>query len=72
LLNYLIAWKGWEFNVENLGEIVGAVSQIVGAAAVLAAFIPQTKAASPILGMIRKGLDLLAFNVLNAKNRKPD
>ena len=43
-------------------------SQIIGAAAILAAVFPKTSGAVPVLHGIRKVLDLLAMNVGNAKN----
>lgn len=53
--------------VNNAGDIVGAASSIVGGASVLAAMLPTPKASAWLSGL-RRLLDLVAFNIANAKN----
>jgi len=51
--------------------IIQAASYIIAGAAGLAALFPQAKDANSALGLIRKGIDLFALNVGNAKNAPP-
>lgn len=52
------------------GAVISFLLSIVGAASVLAAALPQPKEGS-VWNWIRKPLDFIAANILNAKNAAP-
>ena len=54
----------------KVGEWIDVASNIVAAAAVLAAVLPVPQKLTAGLGIVRKIVDLLAFNFGNAKNKK--
>ena len=49
-------------------DVVASVTQVVGAAAMLAAYLP-TPASGPLV-VLRGVLDVVGHNILNAKNAK--
>lgn len=55
--------------VENLPEIIEVVSQVIAAAAILAAVLGKPKH-SGFLCDLRRVLDLVALNIKNARNAK--
>jgi hypothetical protein len=55
------------FLVSNAGTIVQGAAEIVGGAAVVAAVLPTPRASAWLSGL-RRLLDLIAFNIGNAKN----
>lgn len=60
------------FTLENIMNWLSVAGQVVGAAAAVAAIVPQAKGAGPIIQTARQVLDVVALNVNNAKNaRKP-
>lgn len=54
--------------IENIGTIYVVASSVVGTAAVIASVTPTPKD-DEWVARVRKLLDLLAFNVGNARNR---
>lgn len=55
----------------NIAQYFDIITNVVAVAAAIAAITPTPKD-DGILLIVRKVLDLLAFNVGNAKNAKPD
>jgi len=56
--------------VEQINAIIAGILQVVGALAALAAALPYPSEKRPALLMARKIIDVFAFNVFNAKNKK--
>lgn len=51
-------------------EVVQALASVVGAASAVAALFPKAEKLGKVLGVVRKVVDVLAFNFGNAKNAK--
>lgn len=51
-------------------DLVQAVASVVGAASAIAALFPKAEKLGKVLGVVRKVVDMLAFNFGNAKNAK--
>jgi len=58
-----------EYVQSNWEQILTIVASVVASASAVAALTPN-KTDNKIIGTIRKLIDLLAFNVKNAKNQK--
>lgn len=53
---------------DSIGDIVGAVAQVIGAASAVAALFPSQSQLTGILLTARKALDVIGCNVGNARN----
>ena len=55
-------------NLETISQVYDVVSSVVGTAAVIAAVTPTPKD-DTFLAFLRKVLDIIGFNIMNAKNK---
>lgn len=54
--------------LDMIGNVIGAVGQVVGAASAIAALFPSQSRLTGILLSVRKVIDMIGFNFGNAKN----
>jgi hypothetical protein len=55
-------------DISNVTEVLEVVTSVIGIASIFTAFLPPQ--VSGILLLIKKGLDMGAFNFLHAKNKE--